>query len=137
MIVQPKTAIASRKARRFLAASVVCLSCLVAGSCVGTGTNVVVYHQDALRTGWNDQEGTLTPGNVQPGAFGLITSVALDDQVDAEPLVVGNQTIAGAGSHTVVYVATEGNTVYAIDGDSGTILKSVNLGTPVPAPAMV
>ena len=38
------------------------------------------------------------------------------------------------GKHNVVYVATEGNTVYAIDANSGTILLSANFGAPVPKP---
>jgi PQQ enzyme repeat len=41
--------------------------------------------------------------------------------------------IAG-GTHDVVYVATEHNTIYAIDASSGTILKSTNLGSDVPHP---
>jgi hypothetical protein len=97
-------------------------------------TNTVTYHNDSQRTGWNPKENTLTPANVRPLTFGLIASVPLDDQVDTQPLVVTNQNIAGQGVHTVVYVTTEGNTVYAIDSWSGSILKSVNLGAPVPMP---
>jgi hypothetical protein len=93
-----------------------------------------MYHQDIGRTGWNPVEGTLAPMSVGPGKIGLIASATLDDQVDTEALVVDNQTIAGLGSHTVVYVATEGNTVYAIDGTSGVVLASRNLGPPVPTP---
>ena len=54
----------------------------------------------------------------------------MDDQVDAQPLLVTGVTIGGI-KHDVVYVATEGNTVYAIDAASGGILLQVNLGTPV------
>jgi hypothetical protein len=38
------------------------------------------------------------------------------------------------GAHDVVDVATEHNTVYAIDVHSGTVLLSRNLGPPVPLP---
>jgi hypothetical protein len=101
------------------------------------------------RTGWNGLEVTLKPANVTPSTFGLVASTVLDDQVDTQPLVVVGQTIevdarsegaqgAGGrqrlGSRTVAYVTTEGNTVYAIDGKSGAILKSRNLGAPVKAP---
>src|SRR5205823_1071331 len=41
------------------------------------------------------------------------------------------QTITNQGTHTVVYVATEKNTIYAIDGDTGAILLHHNLGAPV------
>ncbi len=97
-------------------------------------TSIITYHNDPQRTGWNPSENTLTPANVTPATFGLIVNVALDDQVDTQPLVVTNQMIQGQGVHTVVYVATEGNTVYAIDSWSGNILKSANLGVPVPSP---
>jgi hypothetical protein len=50
-------------------------------------------------------------------------SVAVDDQVDAQPLVLTNQSISGVQrNRTVVYVATEGNTVYAIDASGGILL---------------
>jgi hypothetical protein len=97
-------------------------------------TSVITYHNDIQRTGWNQAENTLTTANVRPLTFGLISSVLLDDQVDTQPLVVSSQTIQGQGVHTVVYVGTEGNTLYAIDSWSGAILKSTNLGPPVPMP---
>ncbi len=100
-------------------------------------TSVTTYHYDNYRTGWNQSESVLTPANVGSRSFGLLQTVALDDQVDAQPLVVpGVQITAGKyqGPHDVVYVATEGNTVYAIDVHSGTVLLSPNLGTPVPMP---
>ena len=96
-------------------------------------TSVVTYHNNPQRTGWNSTETTLTPAIVA-SSFGNLAIVPLDDQVDTQPLVVPNQTIQGAGVHTVVYVTTEGNTVYAIDSNTGAILKSRNLGVPVPKP---
>ncbi|MGO9039485.1 MAG: choice-of-anchor D domain-containing protein [Steroidobacteraceae bacterium] len=101
----------------------------------GTGTiakvQVTTYHNNALRTGWNAAETSLTSSVVGGAGFGLLHQVTLDDQVDAQPLIVTGLTIAG-GTHDVVYVATEGNTIYAIDASSGAILLSTNLGTPVP-----
>src|SRR5215472_386581 len=79
-------------------------------------TSVTTYHGDAMRTGWNPSESVLTPSSVTRTTFKLLASVSLDDQVDAQPLFVTGQTIAGQGVHNVVYVATENNTVYAIDG---------------------
>lgn len=90
---------------------------------------VATYHGDALRTGWNQREQTLTSTNVVPASFGLLYSVSLDDQVDAQPLVVPHVTIAG-GTHDVVYVATENNTIYAIEPATGAVLLSRNLGPP-------
>src|SRR5215469_8757124 len=96
--------------------------------------NVTTHHYDTLRTGWNNEETILTPANVGSSNFGLIATAMLDEQVDAQPLVMLNQTITGQpGKHTVVYIATENNTLYAIDGTNGGILLSRNLGSPVPA----
>ena len=86
----------------------------------------------------------LTPANVggssgAPSTFGQLSTVALDGQVNAQPLVVPNVHVVGdpnPGNHDVVYVVTVGNTIYAIDPTAGTILLSRNLGTPVgPAPS--
>jgi outer membrane protein assembly factor BamB len=93
---------------------------------------VTTYHYDTLRTGWNSQETALT-ATTFPSTFGIIATATLDDQVDAQPLFVPGVSIAGS-THDVVYVATESNTVYAIDAASGTILLQTNLGPPVPAP---
>jgi len=61
--------------------------------------------------------------------------VPLDYQVDAQPLILANVSIAGA-THTVAYVATENDTVYAVDAATGAILLSQSLGTPVPRSAL-
>ncbi|HEY3676450.1 MAG TPA: PQQ-binding-like beta-propeller repeat protein [Candidatus Tumulicola sp.] len=101
------------------------------------GIDVTTYHYDNLRTGWDNAETSLKYKNVSGGKFGLLQSVALDDQVDAQPLVVRNQKANGGksrGKHDVVYVATESNTVYAIDASTGAVLFSTNLGTPVQTP---
>lgn len=100
-------------------------------------TSVTTYHYDNHRTGWNQNESVLTPANVGKKTFGRLLTVTLDDQVDAQPLVVpGVQITAGnyQGTHDVVYVATEQNTVYAIDVHSGTVLLNPNFGTPVRYP---
>ena len=93
---------------------------------------VPTYHYDTYRTGWNNHETGLTAASF-PSTFGKQTTVALDDQVDAQPLLVPGLIIAG-GNHNVIYVATESNTVYAIDASSGATLLSRNLGSPVPMP---
>jgi hypothetical protein len=98
---------------------------------------ITTHHYDNNRTGWNQSETVLTPANVGGPSFGLLQTVALDDQVDAQPLVVpGVQITAGTlqGLHDVVYVATENNTVYAIDAHSGAVLLNPNFGTPVSNP---
>jgi hypothetical protein len=98
---------------------------------------VTTYHYDNLRTGWNRGEKELTYEKVKGPHFGLLQKVALDDQVDTQPLVephVDIHTGPSPGIHDVVYVATEGNTIYAIDASSGEILLNPKFGTPVPTP---
>jgi len=100
-------------------------------------TAVTTYHYDNYRTGWNQKETVLTPAKVGSSSFGLLQTVPLDDQVDAQPLVVPGVLITAGknqGTHDVVYVATEGNTVYAVDIHSRTVLLSANFGTPVMYP---
>ena len=94
--------------------------------------DVVTYHGDNLRTGWFSAETILTASNVNANSFGLLQTVPLDGRVDAEPLVLMQQPIAGQGIHNVVYVATENDSVYAIDADNGSILWQRSYGTPVP-----
>ncbi|MGO9123984.1 MAG: hypothetical protein ACLP6G_03770 [Terriglobales bacterium] len=98
---------------------------------------VLTYHNDNFRTGWNRGETKLTPATVGSSSFRALGSIALDDQVDAQPLVVPNQLITAGphqGKHDVVYVATEGNTVFAVDTNNGNILLNPNFGTPVSYP---
>src|SRR5579864_344576 len=102
-----------------------------------TPVSVTTYHYDNLRTGWNSNETVLTPGNVKSTTFGLLHSVTLDQQVDAQPLIVPGESITAGthqGIHDVVYVATENNTIYAIDASSGIVLLNPNFGPAVPKP---
>jgi hypothetical protein len=114
-------------------------ACLLLGGVLRAAgqTSVATYHYDNYRTGWNQKETVLTPANVGKSSFGLLANVPLDDQVDAQPLVVPGVVITAGkyqGTHDVVYIATEGNTVYAIDIHSAAVLLSANFGTPVVRP---
>jgi hypothetical protein len=108
-----------------------------AAPAVAQNQAVTTYHYDSQRTGWNPHETTLTPAHVGPISFGVLFHIGLDAQVDAQPLVIPNQQITAGttpGTYQVVYVATEGNTIYAINAANGAVLLSRNLGTPVPTP---
>ncbi|HEY2445667.1 MAG TPA: hypothetical protein VGI20_08020 [Rhizomicrobium sp.] len=94
--------------------------------------DILTYHYDNFRTGWNSQEKKLTPANVGSSRFQMLASTALDDQVDAQPLILASQSVNGNSAREIVYVVTEGDTVYAIDANTGSILLQRNLGVPVP-----
>jgi hypothetical protein len=111
----------------------------VVGAHAQPGTAIVTEHYDYMPTSWNSTETVLTP-QVPNNGFGLLVTVALDQTVDAQPLVVPNQNVAcGAnatsaclpGAYEVVYVVTENNTVYAINGANGAILMQRNFGPTV------
>jgi hypothetical protein len=82
--------------------------------------NVTTYHNDNLRSGQNLHETTLTPSVVQVSTFGKLFSLPVDGQIYAEPLIIYNLQIPGKGVHTVLYVVTENDSVYAFDADSNT-----------------
>src|SRR5436309_1749290 len=85
--------------------------------------NVLTFHNDIASTGLNPNETQLTPTNVQVGRFDKLFVTTVDGQVYAEPLVdtgititAGVNTKPGApGVHNVVFVATQHDSLYAID----------------------
>jgi len=88
--------------------------------------NVTTYHNDISRTGQNTQETILAPSNVNSSQFGKLFTVSVDGKVLAQPLYLANVYIAG-GTHNVLYVATEHDSIFAIDADVGTIYTQVSL----------
>ncbi len=93
-------------------------------------TNITQYHVDSQSTGANLTETQLTPSNVNAADFGQLYNTPVDGQVYAEPLVLTNVTIV-AGPNTVgtpgtynsvVFVATQHDSLYAINAANGAIL---------------
>lgn len=99
----------------------------------GSRTNVLTYHNDNFRTGLNSNEAILSPGNVNSNTFSKLWTYGVDGFVYAQPLYVSGVVIPGQGIHNLLYVATEHNSVYALEADSNKwftngVVWKVNLG---------
>ena len=85
------------------------------------------YHNDRLRTGWNPNESILNTSNVSPSTFGLLQTLNVDGNVLAQPLYLAQYPMPG-GTHNVLVVATEHDSVYEFDADTGSLLNHRRLG---------
>jgi outer membrane protein assembly factor BamB len=85
---------------------------------------------DNTRDGANTIETLLTPTNVNKASFGHLFSFPVDYVVMAQPLYMPNVNIPGQGTHNVIYVVTQADSVYAIDADTGAQLWWVNFTNP-------
>ncbi len=83
-----------------------------------SNVDITTYHDDIGRTGLNPNETALTPATVTSAKFGLLRILPVDGVVDAQPLYLGNLTVAGQ-AQDVAFVATEHDSVYAFNADTG------------------
>jgi hypothetical protein len=94
----------------------------------GTPIDVLRYHYDNYPTGWNQNETDLTPATVASASFGKLTTLNVDGNVMAQPLLVSNFRMPDDSIRNVLIVATGHNTVYAYDAQDYSLLWQVNLG---------
>src|SRR5437016_8992502 len=94
-----------------------CIAVLFLAAQVPAFADWPTYHKDGARTGLDTTAPALSNSVNQQW-----TRSGLDADVYAEPLVYG----------TMVLVATEANTVYALDAATGNLIWSKNYGTAVP-----
>jgi hypothetical protein len=105
-------------------AAVSLLALAFASATPARSQDVLTYHDNNARTGLDDQETTLTLTNVNSSQFGKLFVVPADGLVDAEPLYLSAVTISGV-THNLLIVATENDTVYGYDADTGANLWQV------------
>ncbi len=84
---------------------------------VSSAAQILTSQVDNARTGANTHETVLTPANVNTRQFGKLFTMKVDGGVYAQPLYVPNVPISGRGTHNVVFVATENDSVYAFGTD--------------------
>jgi hypothetical protein len=96
----------------------------------GTPVDVLAYHVDDARTGWNAAETALTPATVASSKFGVLATLNVDGDVFAQPLLVNGVRMADGKLHDVLVVVTSNNSVYAFDAQSYAVLWTVNFGHP-------
>jgi len=94
------------------------LALTVQGAPMTNAPDVTTYHYDISRDGLNAKETILTPSNVNSAQFGKIGFDTVDSKVDAEPLYLAN-VVVGSQLRNMLYVATEHDSIYAFDADSG------------------
>lgn len=94
--------------------------------------SILTQHNDNSRTGDNLNETILNTSNVNVGQFGKLFTCPVDGFIYAQPLYMSDLTISGT-AHNVVFVATEHDSVYAFDADTGAQLWKTSLGTSVPS----
>src|ERR1039457_5694641 len=92
--------------------------------------NVLTYHNDVARTGQSLAETTLSTSNVNSATFGKLFQATLDGLVDAQPLYVAGVSIPSHGTYNVLIAATENDSLYALDADTGAQLWKVALLAP-------
>jgi hypothetical protein len=80
-------------------------------------SGVFTYHNDLSRDGANTQEYALSPSTVTTATFGKLFSCQVDGAVYTQPLWVPGLSIGG-GTHNVIFVATQHDSLYAFDADA-------------------
>jgi hypothetical protein len=111
------------------------------GTGASTNSNVVAgwltYKFNNARTGANTAETQLSPTNVNPLQFGRKFQLTVDGLVFAQPLFARAVNVSGQGTHDLIIVATEHDSVFAFDASAAApplwqVSFLINGATPVP-----
>jgi outer membrane protein assembly factor BamB len=91
--------------------------CALFALSVPLAAQVTTSQYNNFRTGATLTETILTPRNVNAREFGKLGAFKVDGVVYAQPLLIPGLEIPGKGTHDVLFVATEHDSVYAFDAN--------------------
>ena len=124
-----------KKTLSLLGAALAASIALTARPAPAQTADVLKSHNDLANTGQNLQETLLTPALLRSGRFGLLFRIPVDADVGpniphnlsgaeiyAQPLYLAGLSLPGGGRRNVLFVATEHDSVYAFDADTGATL---------------
>ena len=74
--------------------------------------SVLTFQYNNIRSGANTNETLLVPATVNTNNFGRLITYPADGYVYAQPLYVPNVAIPGQGTHNLLIIATEQDSVY-------------------------
>jgi hypothetical protein len=97
--------------------SVGCITLAVALATTTSVAQVTTSQYDNSRTGATLTERILTPQNVNAKQFGKLGAFKVDGAVYAQPLYLPSVEVPGKGTHNVLFIATEHDSVYAFDAN--------------------
>ena len=89
-----------------------------------TAVDILTFHGDNARTGWNRRETILTPANVRPETFGLLAvSPDVNGEVAGSPLFASALTVRDTrlgvdATRDVLFVNTLNNRLFALAGNT-------------------
>jgi hypothetical protein len=84
----------------------------------GSVNGVLQWKGDGSASGLYSHETTLMPTNVNVTQFGRRGSFKTDGLLIAQPLYVASVNLGQAGTHDVIILATENESVYALDAEN-------------------
>jgi outer membrane protein assembly factor BamB len=88
--------------------------------------DVLTYHNDNLRSGWNNAETSLTPAKVGGGSLKPLFTKDIQGLIYGQPLIATAEQTS-SGSEDLVYVATDRDAVNAFDAHTGKLVWTRSL----------
>src|SRR5207245_11525499 len=105
------------RARQMKLLAICCAVLAFAFATITVAAQVTTSQYDNLRTGATLNGTILIPESVNVKQFGRLGAFRVDGAVYAQPLFIPSLDIPGKGTHDVLFVATEHDSVYAFNAD--------------------